>query len=301
MRSDLSPLNEWWSAVPSLGERRSQISALVKEKTGRKMQAKAEPLREGVVVIKEDTTMEELQELGKRFQERFGVTPVQIAIHKDEGHWQGEVWKPNLHAHIVFDWYDHSTGKVSRPHRLTPSRCRRSVQKSSAWSVWVSSEKKHLEASRYKAQARQKELEALQKERDEVVAKREETERMTETLREESKDLQLRKQTLEEDIENLSESLHVKAEGIVKGTAQGVADWFTGKSKRRAKKAEENEAKTKAEASAQIKAIRDKCAAKEKLAEDKITEADRTITQYTSWKNHIRRIWTELRITRNVL
>ena len=63
---------------------------LVKEKTGRKMQAKAEPLREGVVVIKEDTTMEELQELGKRFQERFGVTPVQIAIHKDEGHWQGK-------------------------------------------------------------------------------------------------------------------------------------------------------------------------------------------------------------------
>ena len=104
----------------------------------------------------------------------------------------------------------------------------------------------------------------MQKERDEVVAKREETERMTETLREESKDLQLRKQTLEEDIENLSESLHVKAEGIVKGTAQGVADWFTGKSKRRAKKAEENEAKTKAEASAQIKAIRDKCAAKRK-------------------------------------
>ena len=61
-----------------------------RKKTGRKMQAKAEPLREGVVVIKEDTTMEELQELGKRFQERFGVTPVQIAIHKDEGHWQGK-------------------------------------------------------------------------------------------------------------------------------------------------------------------------------------------------------------------
>ena len=55
--------------------------------------------------------------------------------------------------------------------------------------------------------------------------------------------------------------------------------------KRRAKKAEENEAKQKAEASAQIKAIRDKCAAKrKKLAEDKITEANRTITQYTSWK-----------------
>ena len=79
----------------------------------------------------------------------------------------------------------------------------------------MSSEKKHLEASRYKAQAREKELEALQKERDEVVAKREETERMTETLREEAKTSSLGKQTLEEDIENLSESLHVKAEGIV--------------------------------------------------------------------------------------
>ena len=284
VRSDLSPLNEWWSAVPSLGERRSQISALVKEKTGRKMQAKAEPLREGVVVIKEDTTMEELQELGKRFQERFGVTPVQIAIHKDEGHWQGEVWKPNLHAHIVFDWYDHSTGKSIKTTSLDAIEMQTICAEVLGMERGVSSEKKHLEASRYKAQARQKELEALQKERDEVVAKREETERMTETLREESKDLQLRKQTLEEDIENLSESLHVKAEGIVKGTAQGVADWFTGKSKRRAKKAEENEAKTKAEASAKIKAIRDKCAAKEKLAEDKITEADRTITQYTSWK-----------------
>ena len=45
----------------------------------------------GVVVIKEDTTMEELQELGKRFQERFGVTPVQIAIHKDEGIGRGSM------------------------------------------------------------------------------------------------------------------------------------------------------------------------------------------------------------------
>ena len=65
------------------------------------------------------------------------------------------------------------------------------------------------------------------------------------------------------DIENLSESLHVKAEGIVKGTAQVLPTGSPESRKARAKKAEENEAKTKAEASAQIKAIRDKCAAKE--------------------------------------
>ena len=141
----------------------------------------------------------------------------------------GEVWKPNLHAHIVFDWYDHSTGKSIKTTSLDAIEMQTICAEVLGMERGVSSEKKHLEASRYKAQARQKELEALQKERDEVVAKREETERMTETLREESKDLQLRKQTLEEDIENLSESLHVKAEGIVKGTAQGVADWFTPK------------------------------------------------------------------------
>ena len=39
----------------------------------------------GVVVIKEDTTMEELQELGEKIQERFGVTPVQMPSAKDEG------------------------------------------------------------------------------------------------------------------------------------------------------------------------------------------------------------------------
>ena len=70
------------------------------------------------------------------------------------------------------------------------------------------------------------------------MAKREEDRADDRNIEGRAKDLQLRKRTLEEDIENLSESLHVKAEGIVKGTAQGVADWFTGKSKRRAKKAE---------------------------------------------------------------
>ena len=122
-----------------------------RKKTGRKMQAKAEPLREGVVVIKEDTTMEELQELGKRFQERFGVTPVQIAIHKDEGALAGEVWKPNLHAHIVFDWYDHSTGKSIKTTSLDAIEMQTICAEVLGMERGVSSEKKHLEASRYKS------------------------------------------------------------------------------------------------------------------------------------------------------
>lgn len=57
---------------------------------------------------------------------RWGITPLQIFLHKDEGHWiggepapddkesfqiGGRWFKPNYHAHIVFDWMDHNTGK----------------------------------------------------------------------------------------------------------------------------------------------------------------------------------------------
>lgn len=161
VRVDLSHNNEWWSAVSSLGELRAEISAMVKEKTGRKMQAKAEPLREGVIVIQDGTTMEQLRELGRRFQERFGVTPVQIAIHRDEGHWKGEEWKPNLHAHIVFDWYNHSTGKSIKTSKLDAVEMQTITAEVLGMERGVSSEKKHLDAARYKAQIRQQEIEDL--------------------------------------------------------------------------------------------------------------------------------------------
>ena len=73
------------------------------------------PIKEGVVVIKEDTTMKQLQRFCEVCKERWGITPLQIFIHRDEGHYEmpGDEtsWKPNLHAHIVWDWMNHDTGK----------------------------------------------------------------------------------------------------------------------------------------------------------------------------------------------
>ena len=138
VRSKLSHKNEnWmWDENKCLADRREEIRKLVKEKTGRKMQAKAVPLHEGVVVIDEYTTMEDLKKLGKAFHNRFGCECIHISIHRDEGHWvdkegydvglkptdnpteeqlnNGVTWKPNLHAHMVFDWYNHETGKSIR-------------------------------------------------------------------------------------------------------------------------------------------------------------------------------------------
>ncbi len=136
IRTDLMAKNEEWVS-PELGdtsleERHRQIAAMVKKKTGRAMQTKdrervnkktgkvtvvrgSTPIKEGVVVIKEDTTMKQLQRFCDVCKERWGITPLQIFIHRDEGHYEtpGDEtsWKPNYHAHIVWDWMDHDTGK----------------------------------------------------------------------------------------------------------------------------------------------------------------------------------------------
>ena len=84
------------------------------------------PIREGVLLIRPETTLADVREFGEECQRRWGITPLQIFLHKDEGHWLGgkpdaedkesfqvgEKWfKPNYHAHIVFDWMNHETGK----------------------------------------------------------------------------------------------------------------------------------------------------------------------------------------------
>ena len=144
--SELSADNEQWInpdfGSPDLQTLYDNIKQMVKEKTGRAMQEKererkgkngkiikvagCSPIREGVLLIKPDTTLADVKKFGEECQRRWGITPLQIFLHKDEGHWLngqpdaedkesfqiGEKWfKPNYHAHIVFDWMNHDTGK----------------------------------------------------------------------------------------------------------------------------------------------------------------------------------------------
>ena len=135
IRLDLISENETYIS-PGMGGKTLQeylnmLRDMVKEKTGRAMQEEdvkykdkngkthsrrgSSPLREGVVVIKETTTMEDLLKFTDSVQERWGINAIQIHIHRDEGHYEDIDrrigWKPNLHAHIVWDWMDHSAGK----------------------------------------------------------------------------------------------------------------------------------------------------------------------------------------------
>ena len=135
VRTELSHNNESY-VVPdlkgvTLQQHYDAIKAMVKQKTGRAMQEKkvtvigkngkpkerngSSPIRESVVNIKPDTTMADLQKYTQKVQERWGVRAIQIHIHKDEGHYTNpddpSTWQPNLHAHIIWDWMNHETGK----------------------------------------------------------------------------------------------------------------------------------------------------------------------------------------------
>ena len=146
---ELSADNEQW-INPDFGNSNLQthydnIKRMVKEKTGRAMQEKererkgkngkiikvagCSPIREGVLLIKPDTTLADVKKFGEECQRRWGITPLQLFLHKDEGHWMngqpdaedkesfqvGEKWfKPNYHAHIVFGWMNHDTGKSQK-------------------------------------------------------------------------------------------------------------------------------------------------------------------------------------------
>ena len=143
---ELSTDNEQWInpdfGSPDLRTHYDYIRQMVKEKTGRAMQEKererkgkngkiikvagCSPIREGVLLVRSDTTLADVRKFGEECQRRWGITPLQIFLHKDEGHWLngqpeaedresfqvGNRWfKPNYHAHIVFDWMNHETGK----------------------------------------------------------------------------------------------------------------------------------------------------------------------------------------------
>ena len=135
IRTDLTHKNETYVSPLMKGKTLQEYYAsqrdLVKKMTGRAMQEKdveytdkngkkrvrhgSSPLREGVAIVEENTTMDDLKRFTDAVQERWGMRAIQIHIHRDEGHYEDSEektgWKPNYHAHIVWDWINPSTGK----------------------------------------------------------------------------------------------------------------------------------------------------------------------------------------------
>lgn len=162
VRPDLSPQNESWVGVADLPAHLEQLRILVKEKTGRAMQQKATPIREGVIVIKQDTTIAQLRGLADAIEQRWEIKPLQIYTHKDEGHTDSDgSWKPNLHAHIVFDWVNHDTGKSIKLSKQDMAEMQTMVADCLEMVRGESSDIKHLGAIQYKTQAEEQRLRTL--------------------------------------------------------------------------------------------------------------------------------------------
>lgn len=194
---EMSHLNE--SVIHEhITEALARIEAKYTEVTGQKMQPTATPLKEAVLVIREDTTMEQVEKFGELCRQELGITPIQFHIHRDEVHYDSATkeWKPNLHAHIVFDCTcrEHrlverpakfskemkskngkpptklidNYGKIVRLSKADMSRMQDLASIATGMERGVASDKVHLDAQRYKAQVIAEEVKALEQACDDL-------------------------------------------------------------------------------------------------------------------------------------
>jgi len=152
---ELTPNDEHWVDPryegKTLADIRKEIEERYQAHVGQKMQAKAVPLREAVIVIKPDTTMADIQLLAKQFEKEFGIKCIQIHIHRDEGFnkTNPDPSNLNLHAHFVADW-NHDNGTSLRLNRQDTSRMQTIGAECLKMERGSSSNVKHLNSIQYK-------------------------------------------------------------------------------------------------------------------------------------------------------
>ena len=163
IRKDLTHKNEYWMEQ-KIADRLLKIEAFCKEKSGRKLQKNAMPVREAVVVIKENTTMQDLHNLSKRLEEELKIRIFQIAIHKDEGHYDKDTkeWKPNYHAHLVADWQDLETGKTLKHQSFHYSKMQDLAAECLEMERGISGSLARLEAVEFKIKKKEEDLKILE-------------------------------------------------------------------------------------------------------------------------------------------
>ena len=248
IRTDLMASNEAWVA-PELGnssltDRYNQIARMVKEKTGRAMQTKerekvnkktgkvtivrgSTPLKEGVVVINESTSMEQLRHFCEVCKERWGITPLQVFIHRDEGHYSNPqdpaTWKPNLHAHIVWDWMNHETGKSCKLNVKAMSEMQTLLAECLEMERGISKEltgKKHLERTDFIIAKQKQEAEQAKAEKEAALSAKEEAEAERNAIEVENKAKAERSAALDNEIADKQK----KRAEIRKNTVDGILD-----------------------------------------------------------------------------
>ena len=207
IRKDLTHKNEYWMEQ-KIADRIQKIESYCKEKSGRKLQKNAMPIREAVVVIKENTTMQDLHNLSKRLEEELKILIFQIAIHKDEGHFDKETkeWKPNYHAHLVADWQDLETGKTLKHQSFHYSKMQDLAAECLEMERGISGSLTRLEAVEFKIKKKEEDLKILE-ERYSQMQQEMESKRSEELIVKESDFLGFQKIKTDKTIENYKKAI----------------------------------------------------------------------------------------------
>ena len=136
----------------------------------KKMPKNSEPIREGVAVITEATTMEQMKTLAHQIEQRWGIKTKAVYAHLDEGHehlvtdkdhQQGKyldsaegstIFLWNYHAHYIFDWTDHETGQCINLNRHDMSELQDMLANALKMERGKKSDKKWRDAHTFKAE-----------------------------------------------------------------------------------------------------------------------------------------------------
>ena len=220
IRKDLTHKNEYWMEQ-KIADRIQKIESYCKEKSGRKLQKNAMPIREAVVVIKENTTMQDLHNLSKRLEEELKIRIFQIAIHKDEGHFDKETkeWKPNYHAHLVADWQDLETGKTLKHQSYHYSKMQDLAAECLEMERGISGSLTRLEAVEFKIKKKEEDLKILE-ERYSQMQQEMESKRSEELIVKESDFLGFQKIKTDKTIENYKKALKTNSIQLLKNKTE---------------------------------------------------------------------------------
>ena len=220
IRKDLTHKNEYWMEQ-KIADRLLKIESYCKEKSGRKLQKNAMPIREAVVVIKENTTMQDLHNLSKRLEEELKIRIFQIAIHKDEGHFDKETkeWKPNYHAHLVADWQDLETGKTLKHQSYHYSKMQDLAAECLEMERGISGSLTRLEAVEFKIKKKEEDLKILE-ERYQEMQQEMESKKSEELIVKESDFLGFQKIKTDKTIENYKKALKTNSIQLLKNKTE---------------------------------------------------------------------------------
>ena len=158
--------------------------------------------------------MEQLQKFCKVCKERWGVTALQVFIHRDEGHYgipgDNATWKPNLHAHIVWDWMNHDTGKSCKLDEKAMSEMQTVLAECLDMERGTSKEvtgKEHLERTDFIITKQKQEAEQAEAKKRAALAAKDKAETERRTIEGENKAKEKYRQSLGKDTNPLAKTL----------------------------------------------------------------------------------------------